>query len=73
MSIHVPFAVTFLKDFLHHFVLAKLATSSIRVESFSVFLHHFVSAQLATSSIRVKGYVLTVTSSLEVRSGVSGD
>ena len=33
MSTHLPGFQSFLKSFLHHFVLAKLATSSIRVKS----------------------------------------
>ena len=32
MSIHVPGFQSFFSGFLHHFVLAKLATSSIRVK-----------------------------------------
>ena len=31
MSTHVPGFQDFFQDFLHHFVLVKLATSSIRV------------------------------------------
>ena len=43
MSTHVPGAQSFFKVFLHHFVLAKLPTSSIRVKlsaPFSISLFH---------------------------------
>ena len=37
MSTDVPGFLSFYKFFLHHFVLAKLATSSIRVENRPVY------------------------------------
>ena len=39
MSTHVPEFQSFFAGFLHHFVLAKLATSSIRVSCVMFYNH----------------------------------
>ena len=50
MSIHVPRVPSFFLGFWHHFVLAKLATSSIRVKT----MIRGVTYQLTAVPVRVE-------------------